>query len=106
MMILTDFILKNWHHIEVSSSGELLQYRFYNGLILSCGFGRYHYCDHATMEVAVKFKGDLRPLLSDTVEGYVPRSAFAWLVRDLDDPNVEGALAQVRRSLERKHELV
>ena len=106
MMILTDFILKNWHRIEVSSDGHLLQYRFDNGLILSCGFGRYHYCDQGTMEVAVIRKGDLRPLLSDTVEGYVPRSAFAWLVRDLDDPNVEGALAQVRRTLERKHELV
>lgn len=105
-MILTDFILKNWHRIEVTSDGKLLQYRFDNGLILSCGFGRWHYRDHETMEVAVKFKGELRPLLSDEVEGYVPKSMFAWLVRDLDDPNVEGALAQMRLTLERKHEFV
>lgn len=105
-MMLTNYLLKNWDRIEVYSDGELLQYRFDNGLVLSCGFGRYHYCDPDTMEVAVLFKGKMQQLLSDTVEGYVPRSAFAWLVRDLDDPNVEGALAQVRRTLERKHELV
>jgi hypothetical protein len=105
-MMLTNYLLKNWDRIEVYSDGELLQYRFDNGLVLSCGFGRYHFCGPDTMEVAVLFKGRMQHLLDDTVEGHVPRSAFAWLVRDLDDPNVEGALAQVRRSLERKHELV
>lgn len=105
-MILSDFILKNWHRMEVWSDGELLQYRFDNGLVLSCGFGRYHHCNPSTMEVAVMYKSKMQELVDDTVEGYVPRSAFAWLVRDLDDPNVEGALAQVRRSLERKHEFV
>lgn len=106
MMFLSDFILKNWHRIEVTSDTNLLQYRFDNGLILSCGFGRWHHCDYETMEVAVISKGGLRPLLSDTVEGYVPRQLLELLVRDLDDPNVDGAIAQVRRTLERKHELV
>jgi hypothetical protein len=104
--MIVDFVCKHFDRMKVARNGDLLQYRFENGLLLSCGIGRMHLCSSETMEVAVFRDGRFVRLLDDDVEGHVPRQLFAWLVRDLDDPNVDGALAQVRRTLERKHELV